>query len=89
MNSLHPVNLLKKAMSFVNFPAPSAEIAVGDCFTETNKPLSVWIVDRIFDVSISDFTLISLKHAGRPELTKTISLCVLEEGEEFLPTIIQ
>ena len=87
MASFSPFSILKRVVSGVEEGGMRTNIAVGDRFEHQDRDLSVWIVEKISNVSSSHLPLISLSREGRPDLKKILSLSVLEEGEDFRPTL--
>ncbi len=83
MISFHPVRVIRKLVAALQSFDKAPLVVVGDRFTDTDKAVSVWIVDRISDVGMSEYPLISLSCEGYPELTKTVSISVLQEQESF------
>lgn len=87
MANFSPFTMFKRAMR----PQPGVgireTIAIGDRFQQSGQPLSVWVVEKISQVSTSNLPLISLSREGRPDLKKILSLSVLEDGDDFRPTL--
>ena len=84
MNSLHPVSLLKKVMpQDGRVRAAACEVSVGDRFEQQDEGASIWIVERISEVRMSSFPLVSLARVGHPDITKTVSLSTLSENIEY------
>lgn len=87
MSQFQPLNLLKRALG-VDVPlSADTNVAIGDRFEQLDDNLSVWTVERISQVQMSSFPLISLSREDHPDLVKTVSLAVLEDGEDFRPAI--
>jgi hypothetical protein len=83
MNVLHPVNLLKRAITQDGWRRPVQPVSVGDRFERQDEAVSVWIVERISQVRMSEYPLVSLSRAGHPDISKTVSLSTLCEKSEF------
>jgi len=83
MNSLHPVSLLKKVMPQEGRVRSAREVSVGDRFEQQDAGASIWIVERISEVRMSSFPLVSLARVGHPDITKTVSLSTLSENIEY------
>lgn len=87
MASFSPIEIFRRAFSSQPYTSGQATIAIGDKFQHRDTALSVWVVERISEVSSSNLPLISLSLEGRPDLKKILSLSVLEDGEDFRPTV--
>ena len=62
-------------------------VAVGDRLVYRSPDSSVWVVERISSVGASTYPLVSLAREGHPDLKKTVSIAVIEEGGEFRPAV--
>ncbi|WP_417449003.1 hypothetical protein [Kordiimonas sp.] len=62
-------------------------VIVGARYMARNHQSSVWVVERISSVGASSYPLVSLSREGHPDLKKTVSLAVIEEGEDFRPAV--
>ena len=87
MNSFHPVSLIRKAVGAALEARSVFDIEVGDRYLEADGGLSVWRVERISDVGMSEFPLISMAREDYPDLTKTVSLSVLREKTSFVKAL--
>lgn len=83
MNSLHPVNLLKKVMPSDSWAKDAPDVSVGDRFEQRDDSVSVWVVERISRVSMSPYPLVSMSRVGHPDITKTVSLAAFAENNEY------
>ncbi|MEX0298578.1 MAG: hypothetical protein AB3N28_05880 [Kordiimonas sp.] len=87
MMNFQPLNLLRRALG-VEWPlAQEGSVAVGDKYAQTDDELSVWTVERISEVQMSRFPLVSLSRENHPHLVKTVSLAALADGEDFRPAM--
>jgi len=87
MASFRPMTLLKRMMGANSDSESKMSVAVGDKYEQLDPGLSVWVVERISNVSASSLPLISLSREGHPDLKKVLSLTVLEEGVGFRPAL--
>ncbi|WP_417457199.1 hypothetical protein [Kordiimonas sp.] len=62
-------------------------VVVGARYSDRHHLTSVWVVERISSIGASTYPLVSLAREGRPDLKKTVSLAVIEEGEDYRPAI--
>lgn len=83
MNSLHPVNLIKKVLPREELGSKSPKVTVGDTYEQCDDSLSLWVVERISEVSASRFPLVSLSRVGHPDIKKTVSLSVLTDRQDY------
>ena len=81
------MNLLKRFLGVDEASEYEAAVSVGDKYAQTDDALSVWTVERISQVQMSKFPLVSLSRENYPDLIKTVSLAVLADGEDFRPAI--
>ncbi|WP_262691556.1 hypothetical protein [Kordiimonas aestuarii] len=79
--------LLKRLFRGEVVPAHEHGVMVGARYMARNHHTSVWVVERISSVGSSTYPLVSLAREGHPDLKKTVSLAVIEEGEDFRPAI--
>lgn len=86
MNSMHPVGLLKRMMPQEN-RRQARDVAIGDQYEQQVGPLSLWVVERISEVRMSRFPLVSLARVGHPDITKTVSLSALSSENEYRAAI--
>ncbi|MBL4639802.1 MAG: hypothetical protein JKY57_04660 [Kordiimonadaceae bacterium] len=90
MSGFGPIEFLKKivgANDSSRRDANKVAIAVGDKFEQLHEGMPIWTVERVSRVSMSSFPLISMFREDHPELTKTVSLTALEDGEDYRPAI--
>ena len=87
MSHFQPLNLLKRVLGVEVGLDDEMNIAVGDRFEQVDDELSLWTVERIRQVQMSNFPLISLSRVDHPDLVKTVSLAALQDGEDFRPAI--
>jgi len=85
--SFQPLNLLKRAFGVESDAENHASVSIGDRFAQTDDGISVWTVERISQVQMSSFPLISLSRENHPDLIKTVSLVVLQDGQDFTPAM--
>jgi len=83
MGSLHPVNLLKKILPLNSGKLERRAVSVGDRFKRSDATFSIWVVERISNVRVSRFPLVSLSREGHPSIKKTVSLHALVEDGSF------
>jgi len=62
-------------------------VVVGARYSDRRHATSVWVVERISSIGASTYPLVSLAREGRPDLKKTVSLAVIEEGEDYRPAV--
>lgn len=87
MTNFQPMTLLKRVLGVESALSPEAGIAVGDRYEQLDDTPSVWTVQRISKVEMSNFPLISLSREDHPDLIKTVSLAALKDGDDFRPAI--
>lgn len=59
------------------------DVSVGDRYQQNDQTVSVWVVERISNVQMSKFPLVSLARVGYPDITKTVSLSALSDDHEY------
>lgn len=87
MYGFQPLNLLKRVLGVESSRNSPENVSVGDRYKQTDDALSVWTVQRISQVQMSRFPLVSLSRENHPDLIKTVSLAALSDGEDFRPAI--
>lgn len=87
MTSFQPMNLLKRVLGVEEALGFGTAVSVGDKYAQTDDALSVWTVERISQVQMSKFPLVSLSRENHPDLIKTVSLAALADGEDFRPAL--
>ena len=87
MSGFGPLSFFKKMLQTDSLIPSVASVAIGDKFEQLDEGLPVWTVERISRVQVSNFPLISMIREDHPELTKTVSLTALEDGEDFRPAL--
>ncbi|MBL4837542.1 MAG: hypothetical protein JKY34_08170 [Kordiimonadaceae bacterium] len=87
MSGFGPFSFFKKILQTNRQTPSAAPVSIGDKFEQLDEGLSIWTVERISRVQVSSFPLISMIREDRPELTKTVSLTALEDGEDFRPAL--
>ncbi len=87
MINFQPLNLLRRALGVESSLEDEGSVAVGDKYAQTDDEFSVWTVERISQVQMSRFPLVSLSRENHPDLIKTVSLAALADGEDFRPAI--
>lgn len=85
MASQAKISFLKRMFSGSASGESLNEVTIGDRFQHHGGPAAIWVVERISRVGGSSFPLVSLVREGHPDLTKVVSIAVLEEGEDFTP----
>ena len=83
MNSMHPVSLLKKVLPHDGRGRSARDVAIGDRYEQRDVSVSLWVVERISQVQMSQYPLVSLSRVGYPDITKTVSLSALSEESEY------
>jgi len=83
MNSLHPAGLIKKMIPYNARGKIERDVSIGDRFEQQDGAVSLWVVERISQVRMSRFPLVSLARVGHPDITKTISLSALSRDNEY------
>jgi len=83
MNSLHPVNLIKKVFPREEVGEQKLAVTIGDTYEQCDDSLSLWVVERISQVSASRFPLVSLARVGHPDIKKTVSLSALIDRHDY------
>lgn len=79
------IGFLKRMFTPAGATLPQAEVTIGDRFLSRDAKTSVWVVERISSVGSSTYPLVSLSREGYPDLKKTVSIAVLQDGEDFRP----
>ncbi|TNE60618.1 MAG: hypothetical protein EP335_18455 [Alphaproteobacteria bacterium] len=85
MSSIAPMKLVQKFTKRRTRERLSDTLSIGDRFEQADRTHSVWVVERISKLGSSLYPLVSLAREDHPDLKKTVSLAVLEEGEDFRP----
>ncbi|MCJ9430427.1 hypothetical protein [Kordiimonas marina] len=85
MSSISPMRMVRKFSKKRRNERLSDTLAVGDRYEQADRTLSIWVVERITKLGSSQYPLVSLAREDHPDLKKTVSVAVLEEGEDFRP----
>jgi hypothetical protein len=83
MNNLHPAKLLRKVLPREAVEASVSPVSVGDTYEQCDNSLSLWVVERISNVSMSSFPLVSMSRVGHPDIQKTVSLSALTDQIDY------
>ncbi|WP_417461769.1 hypothetical protein [Kordiimonas sp.] len=81
------VGLLKRLFRGEGTTSIVPGVVVGARYSDRHHMTSVWVVERISSIGASTYPLVSLAREGRPDLKKTVSLAVIEEGEDYRPAV--
>ena len=87
MERANSVGLLKRLFRGEGAGPVEPTVTVGARYTSKHHHTSVWVVERISSVGSSTYPLVSMAREGHPDLKKTVSLAVIEEGEDFRPAV--
>jgi hypothetical protein len=79
------IGFLKRMFTPATAGQNQCEISVGDRYQALGTRPSVWVVERISSVGSSSYPLVSMCREGHPDLKKTVSLAVLQDGADFRP----
>ncbi len=83
MTMLNSMSLMGRFFPSERWQKPVPDVSVGDRFEQQDEGVSVWIVERISQVRMSPFPLVSLARIGHPDITKTVSLTALLEQNDY------
>ncbi|WP_417463583.1 hypothetical protein [Kordiimonas sp.] len=81
------IGLLKRLFRGEGTASATTGVVVGARYSDRHHHTSVWVVERISSIGASTYPLVSLAREGRPDLKKTVSLAVIEDGEDFRPAV--
>lgn len=85
MTSENKIGFLKRMFTSSGTAQNQSEVAVGARYLASGMKPSIWVVERISSVGASSYPLVSMCREGHPDLKKTVSLAVLQEGSDFTP----
>lgn len=83
MTDENKISFLKRMFTSTGSAPNQTEVAVGARYMASGVRPSVWVVERISSVGASSYPLVSMCREGHPDLKKTVSLAVLQEGTDF------
>ena len=87
MQKASSLGLLKRLFQGEGASPLEPSVTIGARYMSSHHQASVWVVERISSVGSSSYPLVSLSREGHPDLKKTVSLAVIEEGEDFRPAL--
>lgn len=87
MEKASSVGLLKRLFRGEGSGPVGPSVTIGARYMSKHHHSSVWVVERISSVGSSTYPLVSMAREGHPDLKKTVSLAVIEEGEDFRPAV--
>lgn len=85
MTDENKISFFKRMFTSTGAAPNQSDVAVGARYTASGMKPSVWVVERISSVGGSSYPLVSMCREGHPDLKKTVSLAVLQEGSDFTP----
>lgn len=87
MEKASSIGLLKRLFKGEGAVAQATGVTIGARYMSSHHQSTVWVVERISSVGSSTYPLVSLSREGHPDLKKTVSLAVIEEGEDYRPAV--